>query len=36
MVIPHPRIISLNLGVWVHTGLLRRGFSTHHAEGPTA
>lgn len=31
----HPRIISLTAGPWVHSGAIRRGFSSHFAEGPS-
>ena len=34
--ISDPRVISLTAAVWVHTGIIRRGFSTHYAEGPTS
>jgi hypothetical protein len=32
--IHHPRIISLDTGLWVHTSLLRRIVGTHAAVGP--
>lgn len=35
VLIRHPRIISLNTGLWVHVGAVRRNLSTHPAEGPS-
>lgn len=34
VLIKHPRIISLNTGLWVHQGALRRNLGTHPAVGP--
>lgn len=36
VLISHPRIISLNTGLWVHVGALRRSFGTHPAQGPSS
>lgn len=36
MIIHHPSIISLDTGVWVHIGFVRRNFTTHPAVGPTS
>jgi hypothetical protein len=33
--IPHPRIIALDRGLWVHVGALRRLTAQHPAVGPT-
>jgi hypothetical protein len=35
IIIDHPGIISLDIGLWVHVGTLRRAFSTHPAVGPS-
>lgn len=35
LLINHPRIISLNTGLWVHVGAWRRAFGTHPAVGPS-
>lgn len=35
MLIRHPRIISLNTGLWVHAGRVRQIIATHPAEGPS-
>lgn len=34
VLIDHPRIISLNTGLWVHVNAVRRNFGTHPAVGP--
>lgn len=34
VLVSHPRIISLNTGLWVHSGSVRRFAATHAAEGP--
>lgn len=34
VLIKHPHIISLGLGLWVHEGALRRTLGGHPAEGP--
>jgi hypothetical protein len=36
VLISHPTIISLDLGMWVHESALRRNFGSHPAEGPTS
>lgn len=36
VLISHPRIISLNTGMWVHKSGARRFVSNHPAEGPTS
>ena len=35
VLIDHPRIIALDVGLWVHAGAVRRNFATHPAVGPT-
>ncbi len=35
VLIKHPTIISLDLGMWVHTSLLRQNFGGHPAVGPS-
>ena len=35
VLIAHPRIISLNTGMWIHSGAVRRAASAHAAVGPT-
>lgn len=35
VLISHPRIISLNTGLWVHVGVVRRVLGMHPAVGPT-
>jgi hypothetical protein len=36
VLIDHPTIISLDLGMWIHEGAFRRNFGGHPAEGPTS
>lgn len=35
VLISHPRIISLNTGLWVHVSAVRRNFGMHPAVGPS-
>jgi DNA-directed RNA polymerase subunit RPC12/RpoP len=36
ILINHPSIISLDLGLWVHESATRRMLSAHAAHGPSA
>lgn len=36
VLIPHPRIISLDTGLWVHSSTVRRAVTGHAAVGPTS
>jgi hypothetical protein len=35
VLVKHPRIISLSLALWVHSGALRRATALHAAVGPS-
>ena len=35
VLIDHPRIIALDVGLWVHESALRRLTANHPAEGPS-
>ena len=35
VVISHPRIIALDVGLWIHESAVRRFLSNHPAVGPT-
>lgn len=36
VLIDHPRIIALDVGLWVHVSGVRRFVANHPAEGPTS
>jgi hypothetical protein len=35
VLIHHPRVISLDTALWVHSGAIRRMVATHPAVGPS-
>ena len=35
ILIPHPRIIALDIGLWVHESAVRRLAANHPAVGPS-
>lgn len=36
VLIAHPRIIALDVGMWIHESWLRRSTSNHAAVGPSS